>query len=393
MRLLLITQDFPPEVGGIQTYSYEYARQLSEYCDFFGVVAPEKPGSKSVDEKLNFLVFRIKIPNGLLFIALYLKLRHLVDRYDIDATFHAQWHTVLPASSLRDKGKLKKVFSAVHGRELLFNPYQNKSVLQNIYNKYRKISLRNIDHLYPVSDFTSMELEKYGIETDKKSVQTNGTDPAQFNKEMIDKKTKNRVIKQYNLSGKKIVLTVCRLVPRKGVDVVIKAVKKLVDKYPELLYLVIGSGPEMNNYKKLARNLALEKNVLFTGRIEDDKEFAAFYDVSDIFVMVPRSGKSNVEGFGIVYLEANAIGLPVIGSKSGGIPSAIIDGETGLLVDEDNPDQLADALNKLLSNKEYARKLGNNGLIRIKNELNWKNLGNKLFNDLQKRTMQTSRNA
>ena len=393
MRLILITQDFPPEVGGIQTYSYEYARQLSKYCDYFAVIAPSKPDSELTDKKLDFPVFRFNISNSLLFLKLYRELGNIVEENSIDATFHAQWHTILPAASLRNKGKLGKVFCAVHGRELLFNPYHKKFILENIYNRYRKNSLQKVDHLYPVSDFTSKELEKYGIEKDKKTVQHNGTDLSQFNKNLVDEKSRKRIIERYNLSGKKVVLTVCRLVSRKGVDIVIKAIKKLSDKYPDLIYIVIGSGPEMDRYKELARNLAVDDKVIFTGRVEDEKEFIAFYDVSDVFVMVPRSGKSNVEGFGIVYLEANAFGLPVIGSKSGGIPSAIADGETGLLVDEDNPEQLASALDKLLDNRDYARKLGNNGLMRIKNELNWKVLGKKLYDDLQKKVSQTNGNA
>ncbi len=393
MRLMLITQDFPPEVGGIQTYSYEYARQLSKYCEYFAVIAPSKPDSKLTDKKLNFPVFRFNISNSLLFLKLYRELGNIVEQNNIDATFHAQWHTTLPAASLRNKGKLEKVFCAVHGRELLFNPYHKKFILENIYNRYRKNSLQKVDHLYPVSDFTSNELEKYGIEKDKKTVQHNGTDLSQFNKNLVDEKSRKRIIERYNLSGKKVVLTVCRLVSRKGVDIVIKAIKKLSDKYPDLVYIVIGSGPEMDHYKELARNLAVDDKVIFTGRVEDEKEFTAFYDVSDVFVMVPRSGKSNVEGFGIVYLEANAFGLPVIGSKSGGIPSAIADGETGLLVDEDNPEQLVTALDKLLGNRDYARKLGNNGLMRIKNELNWEVLGKKLYDDLQKKVSQTNGNA
>ncbi len=385
MRLILITQDFPPDFGGIQTYCFEYAKRLSALCDDFALIAPEKPDSELIDREFDFPVYRIKLANNSnLVFSLFRKLEPIVRKHNSDATFHAQWQTAWPAIRLRRAGKLKKVFCSGHGRELIFNPYKKIPLLDPLYEYLRKKCLQNVDHNYPVSDYNSGMMGGLGVKKENRTVVINGTTFDVFHPIEADG-LKNDL----NLSDKKIIITVTRVIYRKGVDLVIRAVHKLKDKIPEICYVVIGDGPELENCKNLAKELNVEKNVRFLGRIPYD-DINPYYNMSDLFVMVPRSSETEVEGFGIVYLEANACRKPVIGSRSAGIPSAVLHGETGLLVEEENIEDLTSAIDKILTDENFASQLGNNGYERVKKQANWDALSRLLYNEMKSRLIHSN---
>lgn len=386
MRLLFITKDFAPETGGIQNYMMEYARRFSKKCEDLAVICPQKPGSKDIDSTLGFPVYRIPVAdNSLLNITLYKQLGSIVQKHKPDATFHAQFHTCLAAARQKEKGALKKIFCAVHGRELHFNPYKRIPVLSNVFSKFRSKSLTAADHFFPVSRYTQHMLLKAGVPSEKVTVHGNGTDIAAFFPENQDALKRNM-----GLSEKKILLTVARAVPRKGIDSVIDALPLILKKHPDLHYIIIGDGPALPQLKKQTNALGLSENVSFMGNIPDN-ELRAYYNLCDIFVMVPRSGKNDVEGFGIVYQEANACAKPVIGSKSGGIPDSVIHKQTGLLVKENHPKKLAKALHKLLKNETYAKQLGLQGLERVRTETNWDLLADTLYHKMDALLSDTSR--
>jgi len=139
-----------------------------------------------------------------------------------------------------------------------------------------------------------------------------------------------------------------------------------------------GSGPDSFRLKRLCDTLNLQDHVKFLGRIPEE-ELPYYYSLADVFVMPAKSDPPDVEGFGIVFLEANACKTPVIGSKSGGIPDAIVDGETGLLVDENDAEQLAMAIWKLITNDELSHQMGEAGRKRILSEINWDTSAQKIL--------------
>ena len=378
MRLILITQDFPPDFGGIQTYCLEHAKRLNEFCDDFAIICPDKPNAERIDCVLDFPVYRLNIKNSHLVFSLFKNLEEIIEKHDADATFHAQWHTTWPAIKLRRKGDLKKVFCSGHGRELIFNPYKNVPALDSLFEKTRKKCLQETDHNYPVSDYNSEMMGELGVPKERKTVVINGTDPDQFFP--VDAQ---KLISEMRLQGKKIILTVTRIIRRKGVDLVIEAVNKLKNEIPDIIYVVVGDGPELEKCKELVKELNLDDYVHFTGKVPYE-ELNPFYNMCDVFVMVPRSDETEVEGFGIVYLEANACKKPVIGSNSAGIPSSILHKKTGLLVEEENVDELIKALNTILSDESYAKKLGEQGFERVIENANWDSVSKKLFNEMNK---------
>jgi len=169
---------------------------------------------------------------------------------------------------------------------------------------------------------------------------------------------------QLNLTNKKIILTVGRLVERKGHDIILKALPILKEKIPNIHYLIVGDGP----YYSVLLNLVYTNNLLelvtFCRNVSQ-KELTSYYHLSDIFVMIPRElkEKGDVEGFGIVYLEANASALPVVASNIGGIPDAVKDNYNGLLVNEPkDPLEVSEKISEILMDKTYYDRLSENAL-------------------------------
>jgi len=172
------------------------------------------------------------------------------------------------------------------------------------------------------------------------------------------------------LDQARVILTVGRLTPRKGIDTVIRALPSVIERVPNAVYMVVGEGEDRERLEALARETGVEDHVLFEGSVPFS-QLPSTYNLCDVFVTPSRSAPPSVEGFGIVFLEANACGKPVIGARSGGIPDAIVDGETGLLVEPDDEPGLAEALVSLLSNPERCRALGEAGRARVEQACTW----------------------
>ncbi len=159
-------------------------------------------------------------------------------------------------------------------------------------------------------------------------------------------------------SERPILLTVGRLVPRKGCDLVLRSVAELAAEYPGLRYIVAGDGPERVRLDRLARELGVADRVRMLGDVDDLTKWAA-YDICDVFVSPTRlSHSADWEGFGIVFLEAALSGRPAIGGRTGGTDDAIVDGLTGVLVDPDQRGELSGAIRRLLSDAGLRGRLG-----------------------------------
>jgi phosphatidylinositol alpha-1,6-mannosyltransferase len=168
------------------------------------------------------------------------------------------------------------------------------------------------------------------------------------------------------------VLTVGNLVERKGHDMVIRTLPKLIRRIPELTYLIVGNGTHRETLDRLAWEVGVRDRIVFAGHV-DAADLPAVYALGDVFVMPSRvqPAECEVEGFGLVYLEANACGKPVIGGRSGGIPEAIVDGETGFLVDPEAADEIAQRLEAILTDRELAEGMGRRGRARVQAHFSW----------------------
>ena len=225
------------------------------------------------------------------------------------------------------------------------------------------------------STFTKKELQKISGKKDIK-IMPMGVDLAIFNKNNKDGDLRKKLgIK------KEFILSVGRLAEKKGIAYLIMAMKEVAKKFPEAKLIIVGDGPERKNLEELAKKLNLNENITFTGRIEN-KHLPGFYATADLFVgpsIVTKSG--DTEGLGVVFLEALASGTCIVGGDVGGIPDIIEHNRTGLLVRQKDPNQLADAITKLLLNKKLRKRLALNGQRKARKIYSWDLIG-KNFNEL-----------
>jgi phosphatidyl-myo-inositol dimannoside synthase len=171
---------------------------------------------------------------------------------------------------------------------------------------------------------------------------------------------------------KPVVLSVGGLMERKGHGMVITALPRLIERFPSLVYLIAGDGPCRSKLERLVIETGVSANVIFAGNVSDER-LPDVYSLCDVFVMPsrPRIESDDVEGFGIVYLEANACAKPVVAGRSGGVPDAVIDGVTGFLVDPLSAEDIGSAIFRLLSSPELATRLGSQGRDRVLREFTW----------------------
>lgn len=182
-------------------------------------------------------------------------------------------------------------------------------------------------------------------------------------------------------------LTLARLSPRKGHLTVLEAMHRLQGRIPGLRYVIAGDGPQRNRLEARAGELGLREQVRFTGEVTEAEKAGLLHDC-DVLVLPNRDlplpgGGIDTEGFGIVFLEAAACGKPAIGGRAGGVPEVVLDGETGLLVDPDNPGELTEAIYRLWSDPALARKLGEAGRTRAERDFTWERIAARYERELR----------
>jgi phosphatidylinositol alpha-1,6-mannosyltransferase len=193
-----------------------------------------------------------------------------------------------------------------------------------------------------------------------------GSDPEYFRPGINARDVRER----YGLDGRRWLMTVARLTPHKGIDTGLRVLAELRDSYPNLAYAVIGFGQELAALQHMARQLGVSDRVLFLTNVPD-RDLPGLYNCAEIYLGLSRQMTRNVEGFGISLVEAGACGVPVIGGRTGGIPDAVRHGETGLLVDSEQPEDVSTAVRSLLDNKALANRLGAGGRHAVETYYNW----------------------
>ncbi len=364
MRLVLVTQDFPPQRGGIQTYALELAKRLAGRCERFAVVAPKDHDAAALDRQWAFPVHRHGTRDTLV-AACAPALARLLLSDGFDHALHVQWSTAAASLALRRLGRLEMVAIAAHGRELLLSPWRASRPAQGAYDAFRQRSLRSADRILAGSHFTAGLARDLGVAPERIRVTHYGTDPSRFRP--LDA---GALRERLGLSGRPVLLTIARLVERKGIDSVLRALPSVQTRVPDVVYVVVGDGPDRERLMALARAGGVENAVRFVGAVGDD-ELPLWYSLGDVFAMPSRSEPPDVEGFGIVYLEAGACERPVVALRAGGVPDAVAEGRSGLLVTPGDHDGLSAKLSELLLDPARAADLGRRGRERVLGDLNW----------------------
>jgi len=238
--------------------------------------------------------------------------------------------------------------------------------------------LMNASLILANSAYTKQLIKKRGYNNERIFVLNPGVNTRLFNPEV----NCDALREKYDLKNKKVLLTTARLVAKKNIERVLKALNQVTAQIPNIHYLVIGDGEERARLEELKDGLGLRSHVCFLGDIKNS-QLPAFYVAADLFILPSCEISGDIETFGISFIEAGACSKPVIGGRSGGISDAVIDGKTGLLVDPHNISEISETITRLLTNKELALKLGLNGRRRVEEEFDWSKVGERLENYLK----------
>jgi len=375
MKILIYTHEFIPYSAGVATYNYELAKGLSELGQEVIVLAP-KYSNKDVelDKKLPFMVFRTSLP-----IESTMKLNKNIFRLPIAAykfidfirRINPDKILITSAVAHESTALARLLFSfkfslTVFGSEI-FMHFAGKRITYSIKKLLMKRLFYKAEKIICISSYTKSLLNEHiKLKKEKIPVIRIGIDFNDLEVHLNKNKTEE-INKKLMLSGNKVLLTVARLTPRKGHDIVIKAIQKVIKTIPEIKYIIVGKGHYLQSLEKIIKEKQLSNKVIFTGDVSRE-ELLAYYELCDVFIMVSRKVGLTVEGLGISFLEAMFFSKPLIGGNHGGVKEVIENGENGLLVDPLNVNEVSKAICLLLTNSELAKSMGEAGRKRLESE-------------------------
>jgi len=370
--ILLITNDLGPRAGGIETFILGLLSQLDGKQ--IVIYTSSQEGDLAFDQSLasqyGVVVVRDKakvlLPTPRVFAAIAQVLR----QYQSSVIWYGATAPLAWMAPFFKKIGVRKQIGMTHGHEVWWAKVWPFSwALRRMGN--------SLDVVTYLGDFTKSAISHSlgshpelvriapGISIEHFRPTPDGTKPA----DLVDK---------YDLAGKQVLVSVGRLVHRKGQDRLIQALPEIITQIPQAMLLLIGIGPYEKHLRTLARELKVEDHIQFLGRLQYD-QLPRHIQLGDVFAMPSRTRffGLEVEGLGIVYLEASACGLPVIAGASGGAPDAVIEGVTGVTVDGNNVHEIALAAIDLLANPAKAQKMGAAGREWTTTEWNWQLWGAK----------------
>jgi phosphatidylinositol alpha-1,6-mannosyltransferase len=373
MRALVVTNDFPPRPGGIQAFVHNLATRLP--AGAVVVYAPDWPGAAAFDAAAPFPVVRhpgsLMLPTP----AVLRRARAVAKAEGCDvAWFGAAAPLATLARPLASGTGVERFVASTHGHEVGW------AAMPGSRRALRHIGA-SVDVVTYLGEFTRSRLEPAFAgrrpRPDRPAFAhlPSGVDATVFRPGAGREEIRAR----HGLGERPVVVCVSRLVPRKGQDMLIAALPALRRRIPGTALLIVGGGSDQSRLARLARENDVEDHVVFTGSVPWE-ELPAHYAAGDVFAMPCRTRRAGleVEGLGIVYLEASATGLPVVAGMSGGAPDAVLERQTGVVVDGRDLTGITVAIGDLLADPGLARRMGAAGRAWIELAWRWDVLGERL---------------
>jgi len=374
--ILLLTNDFGPRAGGIETFIIGLLERMPKGEVI--VYTSKQVGSESFDKKWldNFGVKVIRDPSKILLPTprVIRAVRRVIKQSKVEKIwFGAAAPLAISARFLR-AGNVKKIVALSHGHEVWWSKVFP-------FNFAMKEIARSVDVLTFLGDYTGSVIKRNFKDRAKLVKIAPGIDISHFKPEG-DLSKINAVRSELKIGSEPLILSVGRLVHRKGQDKLITAMPKILAKRPDAKLLLIGQGPRKAKLDSLVAKYGIADSVKFLGSIAYT-DLPKYLNAADLFVMPSRSRLMGleVEGLGIVYLEASACALPVIAGSSGGAPDALIDGRTGYVVDGRDIDQIANRVLSLIDNPKQAEEMGKAGRVWVESHWRW-DIWSSAFNEL-----------
>ncbi|WP_280306985.1 glycosyltransferase family 4 protein [Nocardia neocaledoniensis] len=368
-RTLLVTNDFPPRPGGIQSYLQALANQLPP--DDLVVYAPRWRGDshEKFDAAQKFRVVRHPTTLMLPTPGVVRRASALLREHECDTVWFGAAAPLAAMSPMLRRAGAERILASTHGHEVGW------SMLPGARQVLRSIG-ENTDVVTYVSKYTRGRFASAFGPRAALEYLPPGVDPAEFRP---DPGARADLRARYGLGDRPTVLCLSRLVPRKGQDMLIVAMTEIRERVDGAVLVIAGGGPYEVKLRALADALGVSDSVVFTGRVPSG-ELAAHHTLADVFAMPCRTRGAglDVEGLGIVYLEASATGVPVVAGSSGGAPETVREGETGLVVHGRSVEQISDAVVELLTDRDKAAAMGAAGRAWVEENWHWDRQGARL---------------
>ena len=363
-KILCITNDFGPRAGGIETFVIGLIERLPRSRVI--VYTSAQDNSESYDRKwledFGVEVVRDKAKILLPTPGVAYCVNALVRERGISTVFFGAAAPLGLLSRRLRKAGVKHIVALTHGHEVWWSKVWPFTMAM------KSIS-RNVNHLTYLGEYTRSAIA--GSLTDRAANSMVKIAPG-IDTDHFSPQDARELRKELGLTEKKVIVSVGRLVHRKGQDVLIEAMPAIITEVPQAHILMIGEGPYRSYLENRVKSLGIQERVTFIGRIQY-ADLPRYICAGDVFVMPSRSRLAGleVEGLGIVYLEASACGLPVIAGNSGGAPDAVLEGETGLVVDGTKKEDVAAATIALLLDADRSKAMGLRGRQWIIQEWRW----------------------
>ncbi|MEV4684448.1 glycosyltransferase family 4 protein [Streptomyces kurssanovii] len=374
-KTLIVTNDFPPRPGGIQAFLHNMALrldpgQLVVYASTWKRGREGAEATAAFDAEQPFTVVRDRTTMLLPTPRVTRTAARLLREHGCESVwFGAAAPLGLMAPALRRAGA-RRLVATTHGHEAGWAQLPASRQL------LRRIG-EGTDTITYLGEYTRSRIATaLTPEAADRMVQLPpGVDEKTFHPGSGGDLVRRRL----GLSDRPVVVCVSRLVPRKGQDTLIRAMPAILAKVPDAVLLIVGGGPYENELRGLAAQTGVEGSVRFTGAVPWS-ELPAHYGAGDVFAMPCRTrrGGLDVEGLGIVYLEASATGLPVVAGDSGGAPDAVLDGETGWVVRGGSAEESAERIVHLLEDPELRKRMGERGRAWVEEKWRWDLLAERL---------------
>lgn len=362
INVLIATYEYPPDVGGIATYLSYFAERFPS--GRVSILAPEHDAAHTNDMDSPAIIYRRTLSSS------RLRPRWLPALYWTWWMCRKERPHALIVSHVLPMGQVARFVKTTLGI-----PYvvvlHGMDVASAVSAGGRKKAaagraLKDADLIVTNSAYTALWLATYGLDPAKAVVVP--PPPSVPLEDEPDPEDRRAMRSMLGVSDDTFVMvSVGRLVRRKGFDTAIRAASKLATAGRKIRYVIVGAGPDRERLEHIVAELDVAHVVSFMGGV-DTHALASAYAAADAFIMTPRAEGPDVEGFGIVYLEAGLMRLPVIGSRTGGVPEAVRHETTGLLVDPDDADGTAKAIERLMDDPEMAKRLGAAGRARVLEE-------------------------
>ena len=362
-RTLVITNDFPPRPGGIQTFGYEIVRRFDP--ESVTVLTSNWEGAAEFDAAQDFKIVRANTQTLVPSKSTLSMARQIVVAENITRVlFGAAAPLGLLAAPLRKLG-VTNIVGMTQGHETGW------AMTPGTRQALRKIG-NDTDYLTYISEYTHKKIAK-ALSPDAAARMRRivpGVDSTEFSPDNLS--SGNQLRTELGWIDRPVIVCVSRLMARKGQDELIRALPMIQQTVANASLIIVGDGPYRKDIERLVKKLGLENFVHLTGKVSQ-AELSKWYAAGDVFAMPCRTrmGGWDVEGLGIVFLEGSATGLPVIVGDSGGAVDAVIDGETGYLVDGTNTAEIAGRIAYLFANPDIAKKMGEAGRKWVTQEWTW----------------------